>query len=138
MFSSKGSFSNIVSESKRRTQLDEALQEHVQAISRFGAISERQSVRSIIERSHIALEEAVYATGRVPRRGVSESLHTYLLETVAKEVPSTQLPQYRDRMQTYIRLYELAAYGQGALTLDDLDRVREEILFVEDMCYGLR
>ena len=84
MFTSKGTTPSIVSESKRRAQLEKALQEERGQHFLTFAVSSQQSVRSIIEQSHIRIEKAVQASGRVPRRKVGQSVRTYLLDTVSR------------------------------------------------------
>ena len=147
IFPKKGVFSNTVSESKRRALLEKALIAnagtrpfaHLGAIvkpSRGGTTIAPQSVRQYIEYSHVALENAVFDSGRVPKRRVGESVRSYLLDTVSKEISPAQRDQYRDRVLSYVRLYEQARYGGDVLTQKDLERVQEEVLFVRDMFLG--
>ena len=93
-------------------------------------------MRQYIEYSHVALENAVFDSGRVPKRRVGESVRSYLLDTVSKEISPAQRDQYRDRVLSYVRLYEQARYGGDVLTQKDLERVQEEVLFVRDMFLG--
>jgi hypothetical protein len=144
MFAKKGVFSNTVSESKRRAQLDKALIQNagVRPFAHLGAMVEprhdgatitTQTVRQYVEYSHVALENAVFDSGRVPKRRIGESVRSYLLDTVSKEIGTAQQAQYRDRVRSYVRLYERARYGRDTLTQEDLERVREEVLFVKGM-----
>lgn len=60
-----------------------------------------------------------------------QSVRAYLLDFVPSKIDLTHVTQYRHRVETYVRLYEKARFGNGGLNANDLALALEEVHFIK-------
>jgi len=61
----------------------------------------------------------------------NQSVRAYLLDVVPSKIDLTHVTQYRHRVETYVRLYEKARFGNGGLNANDLALAMEEVHFIK-------
>lgn len=139
MFKNRRVLEKTVKESNRRREIDTALMHtakdeiflHLGATRKSNLHEHGRSVRQLIANSNIELEEAILASGLVPRRKLGESVREYLLITIPGILTSS--PQYSDRAKSYVRTFERAHFGCNVMTVKELERVRNEVHSIKAM-----
>ena len=141
LISKTSTFIQVVNEATRAKKLgSHIVQSEPQKFKHLGCgFAQQQTYRSLVEYSLSHVEETIASIQRgggvsIPlRRTNDQTVRQFLLVVVPMEMNLTHATQYKDRVQTYVRLYERARFGGGSFTASDLSLALEEVRWMNSV-----